>query len=144
MAPIKSAQMVWQGGDRDFRVTLGSGYSFDMAPGLPTGGSPMEFLLAAAAGCTAMDVISILQKKRMNVTGLELEINGVQAPTPPNVYTEATITYVVHGEVDAEAVERAIELSQTKYCSASIMLKRAGMTLHTHYRIEPAVAAPVA
>lgn len=141
MASQKKAHLIWQGGDRDFRVTLGSGYSFDMAPGLPTGGSPMEFLLAAAAGCTAMDVISILQKKRMNVTALELEISGVQAPTPPNVYTEATITYVVRGDVEPEAVERAIELSQTKYCSASIMLKRAGMTLHTEYRIEPALVA---
>jgi putative redox protein len=134
----KTASVVWQGRGLDFRATLGSGYQYTMrSPADEGGGSPMEFLLAGVAGCTGMDVISILQKKRQIVHELAVEIHGVQAETPPNVYTDVTITFVVRGEqVDPAAVERAIELSHTKYCSASAMFQRAGTTITTGYRIE--------
>jgi putative redox protein len=86
--------------------------------------------------------VHILQRRRQNLTGLEVEIKGTQAEDPPNVFTDATVVYVIRGEdIDPAAVERAIDLSMTKYCSASIMLKRAGMNLTTEYRIEETVPA---
>ena len=102
------------------------------------GATPMEHLLAGAAGCTAMDVIAILQKKRQPLDGIEVEITAEQAESAPNVFTTAKIVYVIKGAVDAKVVQQSIDLSQTKYCSASIMLKRAGMDLQTEYRIEAA------
>ena len=143
MAPEKSATVQWKGEDLKFHATLGSGYEFEMeGPPTPEGGSPVEFLIAGAVGCSAMDVVHILKRRRQTITGLEVEIKGVQAEEAPNVFTDATVVYVVHGEnIDPVAVERAIDLSMSKYCSASIMLKRAGMNLSTEYRIEEVVAA---
>ena len=89
-----------------------------------------------------MDIIHILKRRRLNVTGLEVEIRGTQREEPPNVFTEAHAVYVVQGtDIRPQDVERAIELSMTKYCSASIMLKQAGMKMTTDYRIEEAVPA---
>lgn len=145
MAPEKRAHVVWQGQDREFRAHLEAGFDFPMhAPADANGGTPMDYLLAGVAGCTAMDVISILQKKRQAVTGLEVHIHGTQSETPPNVYTKAHITYVVRGEgINPAAVEQAIELSETKYCSASVMFQRSGTEVTTDYRIEePVLAVP--
>jgi putative redox protein len=142
MAAQKQATVMWKGEDLKFHATLGSGYEFEMeGPATPAGGSPVEFLIAGAVGCTAMDMIHILKRRRQNITGLDVEIKGIQAEDAPNVFTDATVVYVVRGEnIDPAAVERAIDLSMSKYCSASIMLKRAGMNLTTEYRIEEAVA----
>lgn len=97
---------------------------------------PTDLLLIALAGCTGMDVISILKKKRQPVTGFEVHTRGVQASDPPNVYTEISIEYVVRGEgIDPAAVERAIELSEGKYCSVSAMLKKTA-EITISYRIE--------
>ncbi len=138
MSAEKTASIVWKGANMDFHARLDAGYEFEMSgPPNSSGGSPMEFMLAAAAGCTAMDVISILSKKRQKLQDFVVEITGQQAEEPPNVYTEATILFILRGEsIDPEAVERAIELSQSKYCSASIMFKRAGCKVTTEYRIE--------
>ena len=143
MAPVKTATVEWKGEDLKFHARLGGGYEFEMeGPPTPQGGSPVEFLIAGAVGCTAMDMIHILQRRRQKVTGLEVEITGTQAEEAPNVFTDATVVYVVRGEdIDPVAVERAIDLSMSKYCSASIMLKRAGMNLATEYRIEESVPA---
>ncbi len=137
MVDEKTARIVWKGADLDFRATLGTGYAFDMSgPPSPNGGSPMEFLLASAAGCTAMDVVTILRKKRLEITNLEVEISGIQVNEDPHVYTSAKIVYIVHGKaINPDAVAKAIELSMTKYCSASIMLKRAGVDVETDFRI---------
>jgi len=143
MAPEKQAKVQWKGEDLKFHATLGSGYEFEMeGPPSPAGGSPVEFLIAGAVGCTAMDMIHILKRRRQDVTGLEVEIKGIQAEEAPNVFTDATVVYTVRGEhIDPAAVERAIDLSMSKYCSASIMLKRAGMNLTTEYRIEETMPA---
>jgi len=100
------------------------------------GPSPMELVLIGMAGCTAYDVLSILEKKRQAVTGLEVRAEAKRAETPPRVYTEIDVTYIVRGrDIKPKAVEDAIRLSEEKYCSASIMLgKTARIT--THYRIE--------
>jgi putative redox protein len=100
------------------------------------GPSPMELVLMGLVGCTAYDVVSILEKKRQVVTGLEVSARAERAEDPPRVYTEIQVEYVVRGrDIQAKAVKDAIRLSKEKYCSASIML---GKTAHitTSYRIE--------
>jgi putative redox protein len=100
------------------------------------GPSPMELLLIGMAGCTAYDVVSILEKKRQEVVGLEVIAKAQRADEVPRVYTQIDVTYMVRGRgLKAKAVEDAIRLSEEKYCSASIMLgKTAKIT--TSYRIE--------
>ena len=88
--------------------------------GTHTGASPMELLLLGLAGCTGMDVISILTKKRQPVTGFQVRVEAERAPAHPKVYTRIHLEYIIYGEgVSPKAVERAIELSETTYCSAS-------------------------
>ena len=142
MASQKTAKVQWKGEDLKFHATLGSGYEFEIqAPATHEGGSPVEFLIAGAVACSTMDILHILNRRRQNVTGLEAEIVGTQAEIEPTVFTEGTILYTIYGvDIKPADVERAIELSMTKYCSASIMLKRAGMEIATDYRIVETVA----
>ncbi len=101
-----------------------------------SGPRPMELLLIGLCGCTAMDVVSILQKKRQPFTGLEVRASAERAEEHPKVYTRIHLEYVVKGKgVEPQAVERAIELSETKYCSAAAMLGKAAQ-ITTSYRIE--------
>ncbi len=103
-----------------------------------SGPRPMELLLIGLCGCTAMDVVSILQKKRQPFTGLEVRATAERAEEHPKVYTQIHLEYVVKGKgVEPQAVERAIELSETKYCSAAAMLSKAAR-ITTSYRIEEA------
>ncbi|WP_420631936.1 OsmC family protein [Candidatus Leptofilum sp.] len=138
MNDAKRAKVVWTGRELQFHGTLGSGYEFDLNSNAGLhGGSPMEFLLAGVVGCTAMDVISILQKMRQNVHDFSVEISGVRADNHPKVYTEVEITFVVRGEnIQEENVARAIELSENIYCSASQMFHRSGTKINSSYRIE--------
>lgn len=100
------------------------------------GPSPMELLLIGMAGCTAYDVVSILEKKRQDVTGLEVRAQAERAESPPRVYTEIAVEYVVRGrDISPKAVEDAIRLSEEKYCSASVMLGKTAR-ISTSYRIE--------
>ena len=88
-----------------------------------SGPTPMEMVLMGAAGCTAMDVISIMKKKRMPVERFEVTIDGDQAEDHPKRYTAIRIMYTFIGKgVKPEAVERAIDLSQNKYCSVMASL----------------------
>jgi len=83
----------------------------------------MEMLLLGLAGCTGMDVISILQKKRQQVTGFAMNLRGYRADEHPKRYTRIEVEYVFQGEnLSPEAIARSIELSQTKYCSVSASL----------------------
>ncbi len=101
-----------------------------------TGPTPMKVVLIGLCGCTAMDVVSILQKKRQPFTGLQVRATAERADDHPRVYTKIHLEYIVKGKgVDPKAVERAIELSQTKYCSVSAMLAKTA-TITTSYRIE--------
>jgi putative redox protein len=84
------------------------------------GPTPMELLLMSQAGCTGMDVISILRKQRQQVTGYEIRVHGIRADQHPKVYVDIEVEHVVTGhQIDPGALERAIELSETKYCSVS-------------------------
>jgi len=99
------------------------------------GPTPMELVLVAVAGCTGMDVIEILRKKRLNVTGLEVKVTGTRAETYPMVYTELDVTYIVRGkDIPASAVEQAIKLSEEKYCSVGIMLSKSAK-INSRYEI---------
>lgn len=102
---------------------------------------PMELIAIGLAGCTAMDVISILQKKRQKVTGFQVKVSGHRAAEHPKRYTDLHIEYIVTGHgVQSEAVARAIELSETKYCSVAATLRPA-LPITTSYRIEEAELA---
>jgi len=94
--------------------------------GTEGGVRPMEMIALGLAGCTAMDVISILRKKRQDVTQFEVRVDAPRSTDYPKVFTRAVITYVVTGRsVDEDAVLRSIELAATKYCPAQIMLESA-------------------
>jgi putative redox protein len=87
--------------------------------------SPMELVLIAIGGCTAMDVISILKKKRQDLRGLEVQVSADRADEHPRVYTSVTIHYRVAGrDLSDEAVRKSIELSEDKYCSVLAMIAK--------------------
>jgi putative redox protein len=115
--------------------------ALDSAPtfgGQEAGSRPVDLLLAGLAGCTAMDVLSILKKKRQSVTGLEVRVSGQQAKEHPRVFTDIEVVYVVEGtDVDPRAVERAIDLSETQYCPAYAMLDKMA-TITSRYEIHQA------
>ena len=99
------------------------------------GSSPKELLLMALAGCTANDVIPILKKKRVPLDHLEINVTGVEKDEHPKIFTDVHVEYVFYGEgIDAHDVERAIELSTTKYCSVSAILSASAKLTHA-YRI---------
>jgi len=105
--------------------------------GTNTGPAPMELFLMGLGGCTGMDVISILAKKRQKVTGFQVKVEAERAPTHPKVYTKIHIEYIVYGAgIDPRAVERAIELSETRYCSASAMLRQVAEITNSYRIIE--------
>ena len=101
--------------------------------------TPMEMLLVSVAGCTAVDVISILKKKRQDVTDYNVEITGTRADDHPRKYTAFHVHHIVHGRsVSADAVERAIELSDTKYCSVAATVRPTAEITTTYEIIEVA------
>lgn len=106
--------------------------------GMDAGSRPKELLLFALAGCTASDVVSILRKKRVALDGFEMHLTAEEADEHPKVFTGIHVEYVFFGErINPADVERAIELSTTKYCSVSAMLRPNVQITHS-YRIEPA------
>ncbi len=87
--------------------------------GADAGTRPMELLLIALAGCTAMDVESILKKKRTGMTKLELEVTGEKQEEYPKRFTDIHIIYIIYGDVKQSDAEQAVQLSREKYCSVS-------------------------
>jgi len=123
--------------DRRFVGSASSGHAIVVdGSAEKQGASPMELLLIGMAGCTAYDVIGILEKKRQRVTGLQVSARAERAEEPPRVYTRIEIEYLVRGRgIKPKAVEDAILLSKEKYCSASIMLGKTA-EIATSFRIE--------
>ena len=138
MSQQYSAKTVWKGEGLNFKGIAGSGYQFDVGGGSDKiGGSPMEFLLVGVAGCTAVDVVGMLRQQRQDIAGVEVEAIGTRADEHPMVYTDVTLIYTIRGKnVDPKAVERAIRLSEEKYCSASAMFSRSGAQIDTIFKIE--------
>ncbi len=137
---------------RQFVAKTGSAHHLllDDAAGA-TGPKPIEFVTVALVGCTAFDVITVLrQKYHQKVTGYEVRVEADQAERPPQVFTSVRIHHVVTGyEVDPQALEEAIRVSEEKYCSVGAMVKQTA-SLHTTYEIVeeklpwPHLAPPVA
>lgn len=119
----------------------GSGHSVIMDGPEDHGGRnmgvrPMEMFLLGLGGCATFDVMSILQKSRQKVRDCKVEIQATRADAVPAVYTKISMLFVVEGTSLKESqVKRAVELSATKYCSASIMLEAAGVEMSHDYKI---------
>ncbi len=105
--------------------------------GSNAGTRPKELVLIALGGCTGSDVASILRKKKVNFKNFYINIEAEVAEEHPQVYTKINLEYVLEGKsINPEDVERAIELSKTKYCSVSFMLKNSVVITHTYKIIE--------
>jgi putative redox protein len=137
------ATVKWVDGAQ-FLGESGSGHSvvMDGPPdhgGRNMGVRPMEMLLLGLGGCATFDIISILQKSRQKVLNCRVEINAQRADVVPAVFTRIELLFIVEGEGLKQAqVERAVELSASKYCSASIMLAAAGVEIvHRYEIVEP-------
>ena len=121
-----------------FTATADSGFPITLGTEIAVGGNddgarPMELILMGLGGCTGMDVISILRKKRQEVTRFEVQLSAERADQHPKVFTKINVHYVIAGQnVTAEAVERAIELSATRYCPANAMLSATMPVTHTY------------
>lgn len=98
---------------------------FDADAAHTHGPSPMEAVLMALCGCTSVDVVSILKKKRQPLAGLKVSAVAEQPAEPPRVFTKIKLTYAVSGKLSRKAVEDAVALSKEKYCSVSLMLDKA-------------------
>ena len=122
------AKVTWKG-RLSFVGTADTGFSVPLGGEVAAGGDedgfrPMELILTGLAGCTAMDVVSILQKKRQEVIAFAVQAHAERAESHPKVITSAVIEYQVSGHaVDETALLRAIELSATRYCPAQAMFK---------------------
>lgn len=98
------------------------------------GARPLQLMLISLAGCTAMDVLSILQKKREPVQDFQVIVTGDQIDSHPRIFPALHIEYVITGDVSEKSVQRAIELSENVYCPAQAML-RPGVAITSSYRI---------
>jgi putative redox protein len=129
------AKVVWKG-RMSFSGSSESGYWVPLGTSPIVGGEddgfrPMELIAIGLAGCTGMDVISILEKKKQKVKNFEVQIHAEKAQEHPKVFTSIEIEYIVQGtDIDRTAVERAVELSETKYCPAQSMLGKAVPITH--------------
>ncbi len=111
----------------------------DLASALDPEGNgcrPMELLAMALGGCTAMDVLSILNRMRQPVEAFSVEVGGTRAEDHPKRYTSLEVVYRFTGDLDEAKVARAIELSETRYCSVAATL-RPGVPITSRYEIEP-------
>ncbi len=132
--------------DMTVRATLVTGMRFDVETGSGhhvildaaehnggqnSGPQPMEMLLVALASCAGMDIITILRKKRQEITGYELRVHGRRAEEHPKVFLDITVEHIFTGHnLRSEAVERAIELTEERYCGASAMLGKTATLKH--------------
>ena len=134
------ARIEWIEG-RVFLGTSNSGHGVAIAaptaPGAATiAPSPMEYVLLGTGGCTATDVVMILEKGRHDVRGCEVMLDAERTAEDPKVFTKIHFHFKVTGKgLKPEAVERAIQLSAEKYCSASIMLARGGTAITHDFEI---------
>jgi putative redox protein len=128
----------WLGIDgMSFSAEVGSGHLVNMDGALEAGGRnlaprPMELLLAGAGGCTAFDVVMILKKARQDIRGCEVKLSATRAEEDPKVFTNIHMTFVVTGKnLDLTRVQKAVDLSHEKYCSATIMLGKTATITHS-------------
>ena len=136
-------KVTWMGPEgMSFVAQTGSGHIVAM-DGAPDGGGnnlaprPMEMVLLGTGGCTAYDVVLILKRGRQDVRGCSVKLEAERAETDPKVFTKINFHFTVTGRnLDPGKVERAIELSHEKYCSASIMLAKTAEITHSLELVE--------
>lgn len=134
------ASICWTGAVR-FEGTPGSGHriAIDGPPqfgGGNQGVRPMELMLLGVGGCTAFDVLRILRRGRQHVTDFQTDIDAERAETDPKVFTRIRLRFRITGrDLDRRKIERAIALTAEKYCSASILLERAGVAISHDYEV---------
>lgn len=144
MAQRKNSRVVLRDG-MIFTGYSSNGYTIPLDSSRDAGGQdagirPIELMLTSLAGCTGMDVISILRKKQQKVTAFEVSAEGARADEHPRIWTEIWVKFSVTGhQIDPRAVERAIELSRDKYCPAAATLRHSA-TIHYDYEIIEAEA----
>ncbi len=137
MATKDAKAVVHSAGEGFFIGVTPSGHAqvIETDTGRATAATPMELLLLALGGCTAVDVASILKKKREQVTAYRVEVSGERREEHPRAYTRMEVRHVVTGRgVSEKAVAQAVELSETKYCSVAATL-RPGVEIVTTYEI---------
>jgi putative redox protein len=137
----KTASVTLAGDRLRFVARTGSGHriALDDSSG-DTGARPAELIPLALAGCTAMDVISILRKKRQDVERYEVRANAIQADDAPAVFLRIDVVHDVEGpELDVEAVRRAIELSATRYCAVGATLATGMTEIHHRYVVHDGI-----
>jgi putative redox protein len=134
------AKVIWKQG-MSFTGTATTGFEVPLGADPAVGGDndgfrPMELFAVGLAGCTAMDVISILRKKRQDITTFEVRVYAERATEHPKVFTKMRIEYLFSGNnLNAKAIERAIDLSEETYCPAQGMLRQA-VEISSSYTIE--------
>jgi len=131
---MAQTRLTWNG-DMSFAVEL-QGHRFTVDADERFGGKnrgprPKPLLLSGLAGCTGMDVVSLLHKMKMPFTGLALEVEGETAAEHPQVYTSITLKYIfTGGELDREKIDKAVQLSLDKYCGVYAMLSKTAKITH--------------
>jgi len=140
---VKTANLTLEGDGLRFVAKAGSGHSIVLDDGRSdTGMRPAELVPLAVAGCTAMDVISILRKKREPVSRYEIHATGAQQDAHPHAFTRIDVVHVIEGEaISIEAVRRAIELSATKYCAVGATLSTGLTEIHHAYVVRDGTGA---
>ena len=112
--------------------------TLDGKPGV----GPMQLLLVAVAGCTGIDIVSVLQKKRIKLTDMQVRVRGKRASDYPMIWTDIHITYLLWGEdIQPKDVEQAIQLSEDKYCSVGLMLGKAARITSEYHLFKPGESA---
>lgn len=120
----------------NFKATGGSGHEVVMDSAQQLGSRPMELILMGLGGCASYDVVSILQKSRQAISDVRCEVSAKRADAVPAVFTDIHLHFVVAGtNIKESQVAKAIELSATKYCSASKMLADGGVNITHDYEI---------
>jgi putative redox protein len=136
-----TAKVSWVDGAL-FVAEGGSGHTITMDGAADIGGRnlasrPMEVMLMGMGGCTAIDVVSMLKKQRQDIAGVEVSLTGERAADHPMVYTEVKVVYTVRGrKLNRALVERAVSLSDEKYCSATAMFKKTAKVTHEVVLVE--------
>jgi putative redox protein len=136
-----TAKVSWVDGAL-FVAEGGSGHTLTMDGAPDIGGRnvasrPMEVVLMGMGGCTAIDVVSMLRKQRQDIEGVEVSLSAERATEHPMVFTEVKLVYTVRGrKLNKALVERAVSLSDEKYCSATAMIKKSAKVSHEVVLVE--------
>jgi len=128
----------WQGGMNFIgKNEAGGKVQMSTINGVP-GVGPMQLLLVGLAGCTGMDIVSILQKKKIDLVDFKVEVEALRADTYPMIWTDIKVMYLLWGEsIKTKDVEQAISLSEDKFCSASIMLGKSARIKSEYQILKP-------